>query len=197
MFTGLVSEKGTVKRARARRNLLELEIEAPHAARGLHRGDSVAIDGVCLTAVSTGRRRFQVQAMSETLERSTLGGLERGRKVNIELAARLSDRLGGHLVQGHVDGQAEVVRVEDEGEARRVWFATGPDLLRYMVRKGSVTVNGVSLTVVDAGTSTFEVALIPHTLEATTLGELRVGSVANVEVDIIAKYVERLNGGHS
>ena len=131
-------------------------------------------------------------AIEETLSRSTLGSLKRGGNVNLELAARLVDRLGGHLVQGHVDGLARVVRIEDEDDARRVWFEAPNETLKYLVPKGSVALDGVSLTVVDVGLKTFQVALIPHTLSATTLGKLKVGSIVNVEVDVIAKYVERL-----
>jgi riboflavin synthase len=195
MFTGIVVEQGVIKRARDRRGLLELEIEAPKIARELDRGDSVAVNGVCLTATQTGRRRFETQAMAETLARSTLGALRRGGRVNLELPARLQDRLGGHLVQGHVDAVAEVVRVEDEDAARRVWFSADSDVLRYLVNKGSVTLDGVSLTIVEVGHTSFHVALIPHTLGATTLGSLQVGSTVNVEVDVIAKYVERLSNG--
>ena len=196
MFTGIVVERGHVKRAKERKGLLELEIEAPDIAKDLKRGDSVAVNGVCLTATTTGRRRFSTQAMEETLARSTLGSLKRGSLVNLELAARLNDRLGGHLVQGHVDGIARVIRVQDEDGAKRVWLSASEDLLRYMVAKGSVTLDGVSLTVVEVGRTSFQVALIPHTLGATTLGGIAVDGSVNVEVDIVAKYIERLVGGH-
>ena len=195
MFTGIVVEQGNVKKARQRRGLLELEIEAPAVAKELRRGDSVAVNGVCLTATQTGRRRFSTQAMEETLARSTLGSLKRGGTVNLELAARLNDRLGGHLVQGHVDGIARVTRIEESEGAVRVWMSASPDILRYMVAKGSVTLDGVSLTVVEVGSTSFQVALIPHTLAATTLGALEQGTRLNVEVDVVAKYVERLVGG--
>lgn len=195
MFTGIVVEAGKVRRARQRRGLLELEIEAPAISKELKKGDSVAVNGVCLTATEAGRRRFKAQAMEETLARTTLGALERGLTVNLELPARLADRLGGHLVQGHVDGTAHVTRVEDDDGALRVWFSAPDDILRYMVRKGSVTLDGVSLTVVDVGRTSFQVALIPHTLSVTTLGRLEPGVKCNVEVDVVAKYVERLSGG--
>lgn len=195
MFTGIVVEAGTVKRAKQRRGLLELEIEAPSISKELKKGDSVAVNGVCLTATDTGRKRFSAQAMEETLARTTLGSLQKGLTVNLELPARLADRLGGHLVQGHVDGTAHVTRVEDDDGALRVWFSAPDDILRYMVRKGSVTLDGVSLTVVDVGRTSFQVALIPHTLAVTTLGRLTPGVKVNVEVDVVAKYVERLLGG--
>ena len=138
---------------------------------------------------------MRFEAMEETLARSTLSSLKKGGAVNLELPARLVDRLGGHLVQGHVDGLARVVRIERDDDARRMWFEAPSELLRYMVDKGSVALDGVSLTIVEAGLKTFQVALIPHTLSATTLGSLKVGSVVNVEVDVIAKYVERLTDG--
>lgn len=192
MFTGIVIEQGTVTRTREKRGTLDLEIQAPRIAKEVSVGDSVAVNGVCLTAVKATRRSVRFEAIEETLARSTLGTLKRGGNVNLELAARLIDRLGGHLVQGHVDGLARVVRIEDEDEARRIWFEAPGELLRYMVAKGSVALDGVSLTIVDVGMKTFQVALIPHTLAATTLGKLKVGSILNVEVDVIAKYVERL-----
>ena len=192
MFTGIVIEQGTVKKARGK-GMLELEIEAPHVSKELRIGDSVAVNGVCLTATSTGRKRFEVQAMQETLARSTLDGVRKGSLVNLELPARLNDRLGGHLVQGHVDGIGTAVRVEEDDGARLMWFEVDEDLLRYMVPKGSVTLDGVSLTLVDVGRTTFQVAIIPHTLAVTSLGSVRVGTPVNVEVDLLAKYVERLN----
>jgi riboflavin synthase len=192
MFTGLVVTQGKVARARARNDMLELEVDAPEIARSLRPGDSVAINGVCMTAADTSRKRFSVQAMAETLALSNLGDLNKGDRVNLELPARLSDRLGGHLVQGHVDGTARVVRIESIDEALRMWFEADNGILGYLVRKGSVTLDGVSLTVVEVGRTTFQVALIPHTLAVTTLGSLEVGDRVNIEVDVLAKYVERL-----
>jgi riboflavin synthase len=191
MFTGIVTHQGAVKKASVRKGLLELRVEAPSIAKELKRGDSVSVNGVCLTAIETSRKAFQAQAMGETLARSTLGALTRGQQVNLELSARLADRLGGHLVQGHIDGVAEVVRSEHEEGARHLWLRTDDELLRYMVPKGSVALDGVSLTLVDVGRTTFQVAIIPHTLDATTLDRLSVGSRVNVEVDVIAKYVQR------
>lgn len=191
MFTGIVVEKGTIHKARGK-GVVTLEVDAPEISRELKVGDSVAVNGVCLTATSTSRKRFEVQVMPETLARSTLGDLRRGSGVNLELPLRFNDRLGGHLVQGHVDGVARVIRIEDDSDARRVWFSADEDLLRYLVSKGSVTLDGVSLTVVEVGRTSFQVALIPHTLEVTTLGRLGIGTNVNVEVDVLAKYVERL-----
>lgn len=191
MFTGIVTDLGEVKKASLRKGALQVRIEAHSIAKELRRGDSVAVDGVCLTATDTSRKAFEAQAMGETLARSTLGQLQRGRAVNLELPARLADRMGGHLVQGHVDGTAEVARIEDDDGARRVWLRTDDELLAYMVPKGSVALSGVSLTLVDVGRTTFQVAVIPHTLQETTLGRVAVGSKVNVEVDVIAKYVQR------
>lgn len=191
MFTGITQERGTVRRAK-NRGVLELEIEAPAVARELSRGDSVSVNGVCLTATGTGRRRFTTEAVQETLSLTTLGGLRKGQAVNLELAARLGDRIGGHLVQGHVDGVATTVRLEEDEGSRRIWFEADEDLLRYMVQKGSITIDGVSLTLVEVGRSTFQVAVIPHTLGVTTFGALARGDRVNVEVDVLAKYVERL-----
>jgi riboflavin synthase len=197
MFTGVITERGVVKRARLRGGALSLEIGARATAHDLSVGDSVSINGVCLTAISAARRRFEIQAIAETVARSTLGSLARNSAVNLELPVRVTDRLGGHLVQGHVDGVARVTRVEHEDGARRVWLRPETALLRYIVEKGSVALDGVSLTVVETGIETFQVALIPHTLGQTTLDELERGSAVNLEVDLIAKYVERLCRPHT
>ena len=192
MFTGIVIERGEVRRARERDGLMDLEVDAPVIAKELARGDSVAVNGVCLTATETSRKRFSAEISPETLAVSTLGALRKGQDVNLELPVRLSDRLGGHIVQGHVDGIAVIARIEEEEAARRVWLSTEEDVLRYLVKKGSVTLDGVSLTITEVGRTTFQVALIPHTLSATTLGTLEVGQRLNVEVDVIAKYIEAL-----
>lgn len=191
MFTGIVTHLGEVKRAARRNGAMHLKVHSP-LARELKVGESIAVNGVCLTATAVSRRVFDAHVMGETLDHSTLGGMKRSQRVNLELPARLVDRLGGHLVQGHVDGVAGVVRIADDDTARRVWFEAGRDVLAYMVHKGSVALDGVSLTLAEVGTSTFQVALIPHTLKATTLADLKVGSIVNVEVDVIAKYVARL-----
>jgi riboflavin synthase len=196
LFTGIVVERGSVRRCRVRGGVLDLEIDAAGGvARELDVGDSVAVNGACLTATATSRRRFSTEVVPETVARTTLGDLERGNRVNLELPLRMTDRLGGHLVQGHVDGVARAARVEEEDDVGRVWFTAGDDVLRYLVHKGSVALDGVSLTVVEVGRETFQVALIPHTLRATTLGAISSGTRVNVEVDIIAKYVERLADG--
>ena len=191
MFTGIVDERGIVKKAKRKGDLLELGIDAV-IARELEVGDSIAVNGVCLTATKASRRGFSTEAMKETLHRTSLEFLRRGSVVNLELAAKLSDRIGGHLVQGHVDSVARVLRIQEEGGARRVWLHASEEVIKYLVPKGSVTLDGVSLTVIDVGPSSFEIALIPHTLEVTNLRELEVGSVMNLEVDVLAKYVEKL-----
>jgi len=195
MFTGIIDEQGRVRR-RKDKGVLELEIDAPLLAKDLKVGDSIAVNGVCLTATQTSRRRFTTEAMGETVALTTIGDIRKGSLVNLELAAKLSDRLGGHIVQGHVDGVAEVIRVENDDQARRIWFSAPTSLLRYMVAKGSVTLDGVSLTLVEVGRTAFQVALIPHTLSVTGLGSLETGSKVNVEVDVLAKYVERLVSAH-
>ena len=192
MFTGIVVGTGSVKRARMRAGVQELEVEAQREARELSKGDSIAVNGVCLTVTQAGRRRFDVQVVPETLARTTLGELTKGDSVNLELPTRPTDRLGGHFVQGHIDGRARCIRVEEDEGTRRVWLTTADDLLRYMVMKGSITLDGVSLTLAEVGRTSFQVALIPHTLAATTLGSWKVGTEVNVEVDVLAKYVERL-----
>jgi len=195
MFTGIVTSLGVVKRARERVGVLEVEIEAAKLARDVEVGDSVAVNGVCLTATRTTRKTFTAQAMDETLTATTIGSLSKGSTVNLEPAARFSDRIGGHMVQGHVDHVASVVRIEEQDGTRRIWFALPGAVLRYLVPRGSVAIDGVSLTVVEVGRTSFQVALIPHTLEVTTLKDLSVGSVVNIEVDVIAKYVEKFVEG--
>ena len=186
MFTGLVQELGTVAAAGGGR----LEVEAPGLE--LRPGDSVAVNGVCLPAAEVSDGRFAADVVDETLRRSSLGRLEPGGRVNLELPLRPTDRLGGHIVQGHVDGLGAVGEVADEGAGRRLTIEADPELLRYVVEKGSIAVDGVSLTVAALDGDGFEVALIPETLERTTLGQLWPGDKVNLEVDVLAKYVERL-----
>ena len=185
MFTGLVRELGTVRSLDGGRLVLETTLAA-------ELGDSIAIDGVCLTVVESGDGTLAFQAVPETLARTALGELEPGSSVNLEPALRAGDPLGGHIVQGHVDGVATVASIAPEGVGARMRFRAGPELLRYVVEKGSVAVQGTSLTVAAVDDEGFEVALIPHTLEATTLGSLEPGRRVNIEVDVLAKYVEKL-----
>jgi riboflavin synthase len=191
MFTGLVQTTGTVSAISDGR--LRRETGEP---LGLEAGDSVAVNGVCLTAAAVDGNAVEADVMGETLRRTSLGALAPGASVNLELPLRASDHLGGHIVQGHVDGVATVESVTEEGFARVVRVAAGEDVLRYIVEKGSVALDGVSLTVAEVDESGFSVSLIPETLERTTLGALEPGRQLNVEVDVIAKYVEKLVVGH-
>jgi riboflavin synthase len=197
MFTGIVQEIGTVAAVDHGADGSTLRIEAAGVADGVGLGDSVAVDGVCLTAVEAAPGVLAFEAMHETLERSTLGGLRAGDRVNLEGALRASDQLGGHIVQGHVDGVGTIAGERAEGFSRVLEIVPGAHLLRYVVEKGSICAAGVSLTVAALTDDGFEVCLIPHTCEATTLGSLAVGSSVNLEVDILAKYVERLLQHHS
>ena len=198
MFTGLVEDVGTIVRADRRSDALVLAIRPAHIAVGeLAIGESVCHDGACLTVTDVGRETYSVLAGAETLARTTLGGLRAGVKVNLERALRVGDRLGGHWVTGHVDGVGEVASRRDAG-ANLVLAVRAPHtLLRYVVEKGSIAVAGVSLTVNAVDAETFCVAIIPHTREHTTLGQLAIGGAVNLEVDILAKHVEKLLGGSS
>ena len=182
MFTGLVREVGTVVSMDGGRLTIEAALEAAP-------GDSVAVNGVCLTVVGTAPLRFD--AVPETLARSSLGSLQAGSRVNLEPALRAGDPLGGHYVQGHVDGVGAVRSVTPEGDGKRIAFDAPAELLRYVVEKGSIAVDGVSLTVSALGEDWFETALVPATLERTTLGALRPGGAVNLETDVLAKYVRR------
>jgi riboflavin synthase len=192
MFTGIVQELGTVAAVDHGVDGSTLRIEAAAVADGVRLGDSVAVDGVCLTVVEVTAEALAFEAMHETLERSTLGGLRAGDRVNLEGALRAGAPLGGHVVQGHVDGVGTIVAERAEGFSRVLEIVPDAHLLRYVVEKGSVCAAGVSLTVAALTRDGFEVCLIPHTCEATTLGSLAVGGSVNLEVDILAKYVERL-----
>ncbi|HEV7482405.1 MAG TPA: riboflavin synthase [Solirubrobacterales bacterium] len=191
MFTGLIQDIGKVESIDAGADGARLRV-ATTLGSDIGLGDSVAVNGICLTATAADSAGFETEAMNQTLAVTALGGVEAGARVNLELAMQATDRLGGHIVQGHVDGVGEVLAVEDDGFARRVRVALPPEVLRYAVDKGSITLSGVSLTVAELGPEWVEVSLIPETLERTNLGELTPGSNLNVECDIVAKYVERL-----
>jgi riboflavin synthase len=191
MFTGLIEDIGTVESLKRTDDGARLRINSQLAAE-LSLGDSIAVNGCCLTATAVDDGSFKTEAMNQTLTVTALGGVEEGSRVNLELAMRPGDRLGGHIVQGHVDGVGKVASVEDDGFARRLRVELSPDLLRYVINKGSITLSGVSLTVAELGDSWIEVSLIPETLERTNLDEVEIGSGINVECDLIAKYVERL-----
>jgi riboflavin synthase len=188
VFTGLIREVGTVRSMQDGRLTLDAAETAAEAAVG----DSVAIDGVCLTVVERDGAALSFDAVPETLARTSLGGLAAGSRVNVEPALRAGDALGGHYVQGHVDAVGRVRNVAPEGDGRRLWFDAPPDLLRYVAEKGSIAVQGTSLTVAALDDNGFAVALIPHTLAATTLADLQPGAEVNLETDVLAKYVERL-----
>jgi riboflavin synthase len=191
LFTGLVQELGRIVEARPQDGGARLRIEAGCAAE-LAEGDSVLVSGVCLTATELGRREFGADLSAETLARTSLGALGADDYVNLELAVRPTDRLGGHIVQGHVDGLGTVAELREAGLSREVRFEAPGELLRYVVEKGSVAVDGVSLTVARVDERGFEVSLIPETLERTTLTDVAAGRRVNLEVDVIAKYVEKL-----
>ncbi len=191
MFTGLIREVGTVERIERDEAGARISIAAELAA-DLAGGDSVAVSGVCLTATGLRPDGFDADVMNQSLDLTALGGLEAGDRVNLEPAMRPSDRLGGHIVQGHVDGTGEVVDVAEDGFAKRVRIAMPAGLERYVIEHGSITLDGVSLTVAGLTAGEIEVSLIPETLERTTLGEVAPGRRLNVEVDLLARYAERL-----
>jgi riboflavin synthase len=191
VFTGLIQDVGSVEWVQAAADGARMRL-ATELGRWVAPGESVAVDGVCLTATLTDDEGFEAEAMNQTLAVTTLGDLEAGGRVNLELAMRMDDRLGGHVVQGHVDGVGEILEVAEDGFARRVRVALPDELLRYAIDKGSITLSGVSLTVAQLGEGWVEVSLIPETLERTNLGDAAPGRKLNVECDLIAKYVERL-----
>ncbi|MDC5695906.1 riboflavin synthase [Intrasporangium calvum] len=192
MFTGIVEELGRVGSIESSTESAVLRIEGPLVASDARHGDSIAVNGVCLTVVTHDAAGFTVDVMAETLRRSSLGALRPGDPVNLERAMAASSRFGGHIVQGHVDGTATVVERVPGDRWEVVTFSLPESLARYVVEKGSITVDGVSLTVSAVATTTFSVSLIPTTLEATTLGRKQVGDSVNLEVDVLAKYVENL-----
>lgn len=191
MFTGLVQELGRVTAVERTADGARLTISGRLSGE-LGEGDSVAVNGVCLTATAVDDGSFQADVMDETLRRSTLGDVRQGSAVNLELPLRASDRLGGHFVQGHVDGTGTVAEVREQGFSRVVRIAASPELLRYVAEKGSVAVDGTSLTVSAVDADSLTVSLIPETLRRTNLGAAEPGDTVNLEVDLLAKYVERL-----
>jgi riboflavin synthase len=191
MFTGLIRDVGKVESVDRSADGARLRIATALGAE-ISTGDSVAVNGACLTATTADASGFEAEAMNQTLALTALGGLDAGSWVNLELALRASDRIGGHVVQGHVDGVGEVAAIEEDGIARRLRVRLAPELTRYAIPQGSIALDGVSLTVADLGESWVSVSLIPETLERTTLGEAEPGRKLNVECDVVAKYVERL-----
>jgi len=191
LFTGLIEDLGTVETVERTDEGARLRISTRLTGE-IALGDSIAVNGCCLTATAVQDDAFETEAMNQTLTVTALSEVDESSKVNLELAMKAGDRLGGHIVQGHVDGVGTVASIEDDGFARRVRVELPAQLLRYVVDKGSITLSGVSLTVADLGDSWAEVSLIPETMERTNLGDLAPGSQLNVECDIVAKYVERL-----
>jgi riboflavin synthase len=192
MFTGIVRELGIVEAADGGPEGMRLRVRARQAAAQAALGDSVSLSGACLTVTEVDGDTLSFDAVPETLERTSLGRLRPGDALNVEPALRAGEPLGGHIVQGHVDGVGRVLAVPREGDGARLEVEPPPELLRYCVEKGSICVEGVSLTVAALSARSFTVALIPHTLEVTTLGGLAPGDEVNLEVDVLAKYVERL-----
>ncbi|GAA4005220.1 riboflavin synthase [Allokutzneria multivorans] len=193
MFTGIVEELGRITAVEHAAHSARLTVHGPLVTSDAKHGDSIAVNGVCLTVVEVADGAFTVDVVHETLQRSSLAKAEAGQAVNLERAVAAGQRLGGHIMQGHVDGTGTLLSRDETGLTR---FAMPQNLARYVVEKGSIAVDGVSLTVVDAGTDEFSIALIPTTLELTTLGHREPGDVVNLEVDVVAKYVERLATPH-
>lgn len=194
MFTGIVEEIGTIRSIQPGSKSVRIAIEADVVLEGTKLGDSIATNGVCLTVTQLDARCFWADVMPETLKRSGLGELRTGSPVNLERALRWEDRLGGHLVSGHIDGVGRLEAIRQEDNAVWLTIAADQKLLRYVVEKGSIAIDGVSLTVADVTSSQFRVSLIPHTRSVTALNSKRVGDPLNLEVDIVAKYVEKLLG---
>lgn len=194
MFTGLVEELGTLRGAARGADSARLTIEAREVVKDVRLGDSIAVNGVCLTVVEFDRGYFVADVMAETLSKTNLANLKPGDKVNLERAMRLGNRLGGHLVSGHIDGVGTIIRKERYDIATLITITAPPQVIRYTVKKGSIAVDGASLTVVDLDQESFQVSLIPHTAHMTTLGLKKAGGTVNLEADLIGKYVERLLG---
>lgn len=192
MFTGIVEETGRVKAIHRKGVSATIEIEASTVLEGTKLGDSIATNGVCLTVASLGSSTYSADVMHETLRRSSLRELKAGSIVNLERAMPADGRFGGHIVSGHIDGVASIRRIEEDGNA--IWYTIGasPELLRYIVEKGSVAIDGISLTVAEVSSDSFKVSVIPHTRQMTNLSTKRIGSSVNIECDIIGKYVEKM-----
>ena len=192
MFTGIIEEIGTVKSIARGTKSFTLEVEAKTVLEDTLVGDSIATNGVCLTVTRMSDGAFCADVMPETVSRTSLSQLQKGSKVNLERALTLQKRLGGHIVSGHVDGTGRISRMYNDDNALWVWIDCDASIMKYIVEKGSITIQGISLTVAKVQTDSFAVSLIPHTQEATTLHSAKVGDIVNLENDVIAKYVERL-----
>lgn len=192
MFTGIIEERGEVVRWEASGDAARITVRGPIAVSDASHGDSIAVNGVCLTVVDQGDDWFTADVMAESIVRSTIGAVRAGQRVNLERAARVGDRLGGHIVQGHVDGTAELLSIAPGGAWRVLRFGLPAEHAHLVAQKGSITLDGVSLTVIGVGDDWLEVSLIPETLVATSLGDLTIGDRVNLETDVLARQVERL-----
>lgn len=192
MFTGIIEEVGRISKIARQGQFAQVTISGSQIFSDMHLGDSIAVNGVCLTVTEFGSHHFSADVMSETLHRTTLGNLQPNSPVNLERAMAANGRFGGHIVSGHIDGTGEIVSITPAHHS--VWFRikSSPNLLRYVIEKGSITIDGISLTVVDCDSESFRVSVIPHTLSQTNLGTKKVGDRVNLENDIIGKYVEKL-----
>lgn len=191
MFTGIIQDKGRVMSVERQSSGLSLEISTNLDLSSLKIGDSIAVDGVCLTVVKLTGPTFLVEVSPETRQRTTLARIKAGQEVNLEMPLKMSDPLGGHFVAGHVDGPGEIVAIIPEGNSQRYYFRTSPEITKYLIPKGSVAIDGISLTIVDCQGEEFSVVVIPHTAARTTLGKKKVGDQVNLEVDLLAKYIEK------
>ena len=196
MFTGLVEEVGTIKEIRPAGNAIHLKIASQHVLQDVQLGDSIAVNGICLTVTHFDAGTFTVDVVPETMRRTTLHELRAGSPVNLERAMAMGKRFGGHIVSGHVDGVGRIVSILDEDIAKVVRISAPEHVLRYVVEKGSITIDGVSLTVMDVDSESFRISVIPHTWMVTVLANRSNGSLVNLEADIIGKYVEKLLGPH-
>ncbi|MCI8634453.1 MAG: riboflavin synthase [Eubacterium sp.] len=192
MFTGIIEEMGKILRIERAGTSAKIQIQAKKVLEGTKVGDSIAVNGVCLTVTALGSRDFTADVMPETLSRSSLGQLKCGGSANLERAMAADGRFGGHIVSGHIDGTGAIEKITREGNAVRYLIAASPDILRGVVEKGSIAIDGISLTVTTVQTEHFEVSVIPHTLSQTTLAQKKQGAIVNLENDVIGKYVERL-----
>ena len=191
MFTGLIETIGIISAIHPRGDVWQIDIEAPKIAGELRLGDSVSVSGACSTVVRSDNRSFSIEIMEETRKKTKLGNLKSGSAVNLERAMRVDSRLDGHIVSGHIDGLARVDKIETYPETRKYYFSAGQDLISGIVSKGSVAIDGISLTVIDVTTNNFSVGIIPTTISETTLSELKEGDAVNIETDILGKYITK------
>jgi len=192
MFTGIIKEIGEVKSTRQEREVLNLEISSQNAIKDLEIGSSIAVDGTCQTVVELSDGSFTIQVIPETLKLTTLGKFKKGDKVNLESAMKIGDDISGHLLTGHIDGTGKITDIKQAGETAEIKIKPPVELVKYIAHKGSIALDGISLTVAQCDNEQFKVAIIPHTLQETTLGAKKVGDLVNLEIDILARYVERM-----